>query len=49
MGMNEIYANTSLRSHLSEAGKKELARFNWDNSAQICSRLVTQIAEKGHH
>ena len=49
MGMNEIYANTSLRSHLSEAGKKELARFNWDNSAQICSRLVTQIAEEGHH
>ena len=47
MGMNEIYANTSLRSHLSEAGKKELARFNWDNSAQICSRLVTQIAEEG--
>ena len=47
MGMNEIYVNTSLRSHLSEAGKKELARFNWDNSAQICSRLVTQIAKEG--
>lgn len=45
-GMNEIYANTSLRSHLSEAGKKELARFNWDNSAQICSQIITQIAKE---
>jgi glycosyltransferase involved in cell wall biosynthesis len=44
-GMNEIYANTSLRRNLTEAGKNELARFNWDNSAQICSRLVTQMAE----
>jgi glycosyltransferase involved in cell wall biosynthesis len=48
-GMNEIYANTSLRSHLSEAGKIELNRFNWDNSVQICSRLVTQMAKKGHN
>jgi alpha-1,3-rhamnosyl/mannosyltransferase len=45
-GMNEIYANTSLRSHLSEAGKIELNRFNWDNSVQICSRLVRQMAKK---
>jgi glycosyltransferase involved in cell wall biosynthesis len=48
-GMYEIYANTSLRSHLSEAGKIELKRFNWDNSVQICSRLVTQMAKKGHN
>jgi glycosyltransferase involved in cell wall biosynthesis len=48
-GMNEIYANTSLRKTLTEAGKKELERFNWDNSAQICSLLVTQTAEEGHH
>jgi len=48
-GMNEIHKNTSLRSHLSEAGKKELARFKWDNSAQICSRLVTQMAAEAHN
>ena len=48
-GMNEIYANTSLRRNLTEAGKNELARFNWDNSVQICSRLVTQMAKKGHN
>jgi alpha-1,3-rhamnosyl/mannosyltransferase len=46
-GMNEIHKNISLRSHLSEAGKKELARFNWDNSAQICSDIITQMAKEG--
>ena len=30
---------------LFEAGKNELARFNWDNSAQICSRLITHMAK----
>ena len=45
-GMNEIYANISLRSHLTKAGKNELARFNWDNSAQICSRIITQMAKE---
>ena len=44
-GMNEIHKNTSLRRSLTEAGKKELARFNWDNSAQICSRLITHMAK----
>jgi glycosyltransferase involved in cell wall biosynthesis len=48
-GMNEIYKNVPLRRNLTEAGKKELERFNWDNSAQICSLLVTQTAEEGHH
>ena len=48
-GMNEIYANTSLRRNLTAAGKNELERFNWDNSAQICSRLVAQMAKEGHH
>jgi hypothetical protein len=47
--MNEIYKNVPLRRNLTEAGKKELERFNWDNSAQICSLLVTQTAEEGHH
>jgi hypothetical protein len=47
--MNEIYANTSLRRNLTEAGKNELARFNWDNSAQICSQLVTQMAKEGNN
>ena len=37
--------NTSLRRTLTEAGKNELARFNWDNSAQICSRFITQLAK----
>lgn len=44
-GMNEIYENTSLRRTLTEAGKKELARFNWDNSAQICSDIITKVAK----
>ena len=44
-GMNEIYENTTLSRSLTEAGKIELARFNWDNSAQICSRLITQTAK----
>jgi alpha-1,3-rhamnosyl/mannosyltransferase len=48
-GMNEIYSNTSLRRNLSEAGKNELARFNWDNSVQICSDIITQTAKKGHN
>ena len=48
-GMNEIYANTSLRRNLTEAGKNELARFNWDHSAQIWSRIITQMAKEGHH
>lgn len=48
-GMSEIYANTSLRRNLTEAGKNELARFNWDNSAQICSQLVTQMAKEGNN
>ena len=48
-GMNEVYANTSLRKTLTEAGKKELERFNWDNSAQICSRIITQMAKEEHH
>jgi glycosyltransferase involved in cell wall biosynthesis len=44
-GMNEIHKNTSLRRSLTEAGKKELNRFNWDNSAQICSDIITQLAK----
>lgn len=44
-GMNEIYENTSLRRNLTEAGKNELARFNWDNSAQICSDIITKVAK----
>jgi hypothetical protein len=47
--MNEIHANTSLRRNLTEAGKKELARFNWDNSTQICSRIIMQMAKEGHN
>lgn len=45
-GMNEIYANTSLRRILIEAGKNELTRFNWDNSAQICSKIISQIVKE---
>jgi glycosyltransferase involved in cell wall biosynthesis len=48
-GMSEIYTNTSLRRNLTEAGKNELARFNWDNSAQICSRIIMQMAKEGHN
>ena len=44
-GMNEVHKNTSLRRSLTEAGKNELARFNWDNSAQICSQKITQMAK----
>jgi glycosyltransferase involved in cell wall biosynthesis len=44
-GMNEMYENIPLRRHLSEAGKKELARFNWDNSALICSDIITRLAK----
>ena len=44
-GMNEIHENTTLRRSLTEAGKNELARFNWDNSAQICSDIITQLAK----
>ena len=48
-GMNEIHENIPLRRSLTEAGKKELERFNWDNSAQICSRKITQMAKEEHH
>jgi glycosyltransferase involved in cell wall biosynthesis len=48
-GMNEICAHTSLRRNLTKAGKKELERFNWDNSAQICSRIIMQMAKEGHN
>ncbi len=44
-GLNEIHKNTSLRRSLTEAGKIELNRFNWDNSAQICSGIITQLAK----
>jgi glycosyltransferase involved in cell wall biosynthesis len=44
-GMNEMYENTTLRRSLTEAGKNELARFNWDNSSQICSDIITQLAK----
>ena len=47
--MNEIHKNISLRKILTAAGKNELARFNWDHSAQICSRIIMQIAKEGHH
>jgi hypothetical protein len=47
--MNEIHENIPLRRSLTEAGKKELERFNWDNSAQICSRKITQMAKEEHH
>lgn len=48
-GMNEIHENIPLRRSLTEAGKKELERFNWDNSAQICSRIIMQMAKEGHN
>jgi hypothetical protein len=44
--MNEIHKNISLRKILTAAGKNELARFNWDHSAQICSRIITQMAKE---
>jgi glycosyltransferase involved in cell wall biosynthesis len=41
-GMQVIYKDLSLRKHLIEAGKNELARFNWDHSARICSTIIMQ-------
>jgi len=44
-GMQDIYQDTSLRKNLIESGKNELDRFNWDQSAQICSDIITQHAK----
>jgi glycosyltransferase involved in cell wall biosynthesis len=41
-GMSAIYRNPNLRMELIEAGKGELARFDWDHSAKICSQIITR-------
>jgi glycosyltransferase involved in cell wall biosynthesis len=41
-GMNDIYKNPILRMKLIDAGKIELARFDWDHSAIICSQIITK-------
>lgn len=43
-GMRELYGNPSLRAALTMAGERALSRFNWDDSAKICSRII--IGEK---
>jgi hypothetical protein len=42
--MRELYGNPSLRAALTMAGERALSRFNWDDSAKICSRII--IGEK---
>lgn len=41
-GMSDILRYPSLRMKLIDAGKRELSRFDWDYSANICSQIITK-------